>query len=187
MYRAKNASSRLRKRSVTRLAKEAETHRYEVEQSLYDRWKSIPRNETGLHQWAEAVTQREADQTLEVSEAQAEATQARRAASEIASRQSQERTALYQRVLGDRRASAVTARIERLRERLMSDHRYLARLDALPPREAVQLIREHAAKAEAQRFATTKAYQAAKARRVSHVRDFESQRHGPGRDHRPGL
>ena len=58
--------------------------------------------------------------------------------------------ALYERVLGNRRPSAIAARVKALREQAAQDRRYLAQLDVLLSDEAVKLVHERAARAELQ-------------------------------------
>lgn len=162
-HRAKANAPRFRKRSATRTAKEADARREAAEWIVHGRWQSIPHSESGLPAWAEAVAQRQADHAPKIVEARAEATQAHQVVGEIAERQSREHTALYERLLGNRRPDAVAARVKNLREQATRDRRYLSQLDALPPDEAVQLVRERAAQDEAHRLAAEEARGAAEA------------------------
>nr|WP_277814864.1 MobF family relaxase [Galbitalea soli] len=162
--RAKESASRFRKRFATRTANDADTRRKEAERAVHDRWQSTPHSESGLSAWAEAVAQREADHMPEAVGARAEAAQARQIVSEMTERQSREHMALYERVLGNRRPSAVAARVKALREQVTQDRRYLAQLDALPPDEAVKLVHERAAQDEAQRLAAEESRRAAEVR-----------------------
>lgn len=163
-HRAKANAPRFRKRSATRTAKEADARREGAERLVQGRWQSIPHSDSGLAAWADAVAQRRADHAPEIIEARAEASKAHRIAQEIATRQSRERTALYELVLGNRRPDAVAARVKNLREQATHDRRYLTQLEALPPDEAVRLIHERVAQAEAQRLAAEEARRAAEAR-----------------------
>ncbi len=151
-HRAKESASRFRKRSATRSANNADARRAETERVVRGRWQSVPRSESNLPAWSESVAQHEAGHVPAVVEARAEATQARQIVSEIIARQSREHTALYERVLGNRRPSAVAARVKALREQVAQDRRYLTQLDALPPDEAVKLVHERAAQDDAQRL-----------------------------------
>ncbi|MGX1932293.1 MobF family relaxase [Microbacterium resistens] len=162
--RAKESASRFRKRSATRTANNADARRAETERVVRGRWQSVPRSESNLPAWCESVAQHEASHVPAVVEARAEATQARQIVREITARQSREHTALYERALGNRRPSAIAARVNALRTQVMQDRRYLAELDALPPDKAVQLVHERAAQDAAQRLAAEKALSAAKAR-----------------------
>ncbi|MTE24735.1 MobF family relaxase [Microbacterium sp. ZXX196] len=184
-HRAKANALRFRRRAATRTAKDADTRREAVERNVHSRWQSIPHSESGLPAWAEAVARRQADHAPAIIEARAEAAQAHQLVGAIAERQSREHTALYERVLGRRRPSALAARIKNLRERVTRDRRYLAQLDALPPDEAVRLIHERAAQAEAQRLAAEEARGAAEAlaKRLSapgHERDRGRSPHRDG-------
>lgn len=163
-HRAKANAPRFRKRSATRAAKDEDARREAAEQIVHVRWQSIPHSESGLAAWAEAVAQRQADHAPEIIEARAEATHAHQIAREIAARQSREHMVLYERVLGSRRPSDVAARVKNLREQATRDLRYLAQLEVLPPDEAVRLIHERAAQAEAQRLTSDEAHRAAGAR-----------------------
>ena len=148
-HRAEANAPRFRRRAATRTAKDADTRREAAERIVHARWQSIPHSESGLPAWAEAAGQRQADHAPEIIEARAEATKVRQIAKEIAARQSREHTALYERVLENRRPDAVAARVKKLHEQATRDRRYLSQLDALPPDEAVQLIHLRAAQAEA--------------------------------------
>ncbi|MBL5973052.1 MAG: TrwC relaxase [Candidatus Leucobacter sulfamidivorax] len=180
-HRAKANAPRFRKRSATRTAKDADARREEAEQIVHGRWQSIPHSESGLPAWAKAVAQRQADRVPEVIEAREEAAQAHQNAKEIAARQSREHTALNERVLGNRRPSAVAGRVNALREQAAQDRLYLAQLDALPPDEAVQLVRERAAQDVAQRLAGETARRAEE----THEGRFAWTRHRDSDPHRP--
>ncbi len=121
-----------------------------AERAARDRWRSIPGRESNLPAWSESVAQHEASHVPAVVEARAEATQARQIVTEITARQSREHMALYERVLGNRRPSAIAARVKALREQAAQDRRYLAQLDVLLSDEAVKLVHERAARAELQ-------------------------------------
>jgi hypothetical protein len=169
-HRAEANAPRFRRRAATRTAKDADTRREAAERIVHARWQSIPHSESGLPAWAEAVAQRE------------EATRSHQIAKEIAARQSREDTALYERVLGNRRPDAVAARVKNLHEQATRDRHYFAQLDALPPNEAVQLVREHAAQNEAQRLAAERARQTAGSRDAHYERDFGRRTNRPSRD-----
>lgn len=181
-HRAKANAPRFRRRAATRTAKDADTRREAAERIVHARWQSIPHSEIGLPAWAEAVARRRADHASEIIEAREEATKARQTAKEIAARQSREHTALYERVLGNRRPSAVAARVKNLQEQVTRHRRYLTQLDALPPNEAVQLVRERAALEEAQRLAAESARQIAGSRDAPYERDFGRRTNGSSRD-----
>ncbi|MCC4249349.1 MobF family relaxase [Microbacterium testaceum] len=180
--RAKESASRFRKRSSTRIANNADARSAETEQAMRDRWQSVPRSESNLPAWSESVAQHEAGRVPAVVEARAEATQARQIVREIIARQSREHTALYERVLGNRRPSAVAVRVKALREQAAQDRRYLTQLDALPPDEAVKLVHERATQAEAQRSAKEEARKAAEARAARLRDDHQRRQRGTSRD-----
>ena len=181
-HRAEANAPRFRRRAATRTAKDADTRREAAERIVHARWQSIPHSESGLPAWAEAVAQRQADHAPEIIEAREEATRSHQIAKEIAARQSREHTALYERVLGNRRPDAVAARVKNLHEQATRDRHYFAQLDALPPNEAVQLVREHAAQNEAQRLAAERARQTAGSRDAHYERDFGRRTNRPSRD-----
>ncbi len=184
--RAKESASRFRKRSGTRTANNADARRAETERVVRGRWQSVPRSESNLPAWSESVAQHEASHVPAVAEARAEATQARQIVSEITARQSREHTALYERVLGNRRPSAIAARVKALREQAAQDRRYLAQLDVLLPDEAVKLVNERAAQDEAQRLAAEESRRAAEvgATRLDALRNESSRDRSPYRDGR---
>ncbi|WP_448232609.1 hypothetical protein [Microbacterium lacticum] len=184
--RAKESASRFRKRSATRAANNADAWRVEAERAVRERWRSIPGSESNLPAWSESVAQHEASHVPAVVEARAEATQARQIVSEIIARQSREHMALYERVFGNRRPSAVGARVKALRERAAQDRRYLTQLDALTPDEALQLVQRRAAQAEAERLVAEEARRAVEAR----AKQLDAPRYERNRDrppHRDGL
>ncbi|MFT4137191.1 hypothetical protein [Microbacterium sp.] len=180
--RVKEGASRFRKRSTTRTANDADARREEIERAARGRWQSVPGSESNLPAWSESVAQHEAGHVPAAVEARAEATQARQIISEIVARQSRERMALYERVLGSRRPSAVSARVKALRERAAHDRRYLAQLDALLPDEAVKLVHERAVQAEAPRSAREETRKAAEARAARLRDDDQRRQRGPSRD-----
>ena len=181
-HRAKAHASRFRKRSATRTAKDADTRRHAAERLVRGRWRSVPHSESVLPAWAEAVARRRADHAPEIIEAREETVRAHQIVSETATRQSQERAALYERALGNRRPDAVAARVKNLDKRATRDRRYLTQLDALPPSEAVQLVREHAAQNEAQRLAAERARQTAGSRDAHYERDVGRRTNRSSRD-----
>lgn len=162
--RAKEGASRFRKRSATRTANNADARRAETERVVRGRWQSAPGSESNLPAWSESVAQHEASHVPAVVEARAEATQARQIVREITAQQSREHTALYERALGNRRPSAIAARVNALREQAAQDRRYLAQLDVLPPDKAAQLIHKRVAKVEVQRLAAERARKAEEVR-----------------------
>jgi len=89
---------------------------------------------------------------------------------------------MYERALGNRRPSAIAARVNALREQAAQDRRYLAQLDVLPPDEAVKLVHERATQAEAQRSAREEARKAAEARAARLRDDDQRRQRGPSRD-----
>ena len=184
--RAKESASRFRKRSATRTANNADARRAETERVVRDRWHSVPRSESNLPAWSESVAQHEAGHVPAVVEARAEATQDRQIASEARARQLREHMALYERVLGNRRPSAIAARVKALREQAAQDRRYLTQLDALPPDEALQLVHRRAAQAEAERLVAEEARRGVEAR----AKQLDAPRYERNRDrppHRDGL
>ncbi|MGO2932107.1 MobF family relaxase [Microbacterium sp.] len=184
--RVKESASRFRKRSATRTANNADARRAETERVVRDRWHSVPRSESNLPAWSESVAQHEAGHVPAVVEARAEATQDRQIVSEARARQLREHMALYERVLGNRRPSAIAARVKALREQAAQDRRYLTQLDALPPDEALQLVHRRAAQAEAERLVAEEARRGVEAR----AKQLDAPRYERNRDrppHRDGL
>lgn len=181
-HRARANAGPFGKRAAARCAKEADTRSAKIEQAIRNRWQSVPHSEAGLPAWVDAVTQREADALAEVVETREVAKRAHADAGKISARQTREYMALYEQVLGSHQPGVVAARSEKLRKQAAHDRRYLAQLDTLPPGEAVQLVREHAAQAEAQRLAAEEVRNAAEARTARHRQDTERRRQGPRRD-----
>ena len=139
--------------------------------------------------WAQMVAQREADVDPRLIEAKEQAKQTHQAASDTANQHTAEDATLSRRVLRGSHSRAVTVRIEKLRKQVAQDHRYLLQLDALPPAEAAQLVRERVVPVEVQRLVAEEARNAPEARaaQLRHVdgpsyeqgRGHDSQREGP--------
>ncbi|WP_068482271.1 MobF family relaxase [Pseudoclavibacter helvolus] len=181
-HRAQAVASRFHKRAAIRTAMETDARRTEVERTLRETWQSVPQCEADLRAWAEAVAQRGADAVPELMEAREEAKVARQAAHIAATRQTGEHLAFCQRMLGDARPSAVAARIKKLRKQAVQDRHYLAQLEALPPVEAAQLVRVHAAQVEAQSLATEETLKVDEALSARLRREDEPLRSGSSRD-----
>jgi hypothetical protein len=181
-HRARVDAGPFGKRAAIRNAKEADARRAEIDHAVRQRWQSVPYSEAGLFAWAAVVTQREADATPEVVETREVAKRAHADARKISARQTREYMALNEQVLGSRQPSVVAARSEKLRKQAAHDRRYLAQLDTLPPGEALQLVRKHAAQVEAQRLAADEVRNAAEAGTARHGQDPERRRQGPRRD-----
>jgi thymidine kinase len=188
-HRAQAGSGRFRKRTAARTAKEADAARNTAERALRDRWRDVPHSEAGMPLWAQMVAQREADVDPRLIEAKEQAKQTHQAASDAANQHTAEDATLSRRVLRGSHSRAVTVRIEKLRKQVAQDHRYLLQLDALPPAEAAQLVRERVVPVEVQRLVAEEARNAPEARaaQLRHVdgpsyergRGHDSQREGP--------
>jgi hypothetical protein len=188
-HRAQAGSGRFRKRTAARRAKEADAARNTAERALRDRWRDVPHSEAGMPLWAQMVAQREADVDPRLIEAKEQAKQTHQAASDAANQHTAEDATLSRRVLRGSHSRAVTVRIEKLRKQVAQDYRYLLQLDALPPAEAAQLVRERVVPVEVQRLVAEEARNAPEARaaQLRHVdgpsyergRGHDSQREGP--------
>ncbi|MFT4122281.1 MAG: hypothetical protein QM635_00440 [Microbacteriaceae bacterium] len=162
--RVQASAGRLRRRSAARTVAEATAVHREAETITRDRWGRLPQTATGIPEWAEAVAGQQADTDPRVAEARQVAERDRRAGQGLTARQLREETALRRRTIGDARPSSIAARAATLRKQAEQDRRDLAQIEALPLREAAQLVHERAAQAEAARLAAEREKAAAEAR-----------------------
>lgn len=184
---ARATVGRLRKRAVGRAASEAaDTHRAR-EDAVRRRWGSLPTGTGGVEPWAERVAGKRADADPRATETRQDAEQVHRAQSRMVERHLRESIALSHRALAGSTPSRVIAHAAQLRRQAERDRRDLARIEALPVTEAVQYVRDLAARAEAERQAAERA-QAAREKRAAQLgRSQPSSDHGrtgPERDAR---
>lgn len=174
MWEAQTAhgqAGRLRKRAAGRAATEAvETHRA-TEDAVRRCWGSLPAGASGVEPWAEKVAGNQADADPRVTETRQEAEHAHRERTRLAERHLRESTILRQQVLGSATPSAAITRASGWRARAELARRDLAQIEALPVTEAVQYVRDLAARAEAERQAAERA-QAAREARAAQLNDF---------------
>lgn len=158
---------RFGKRAAERAGREATAAHDAVEQEVRDRWGDVPQTSHGLPAWAEAVATREADHDDRLVGARQQAVQAREALYELDQRHATERAALTRGVLGNARPGTLTGQVAQLKERAERARRDLDQLEALPPTEAAQIVRDRQAQAEAERAASKQERREAEARAAS--------------------
>ncbi|MDM4763224.1 hypothetical protein QT381_09420 [Galbitalea sp. SE-J8] len=186
---ARGSAGRLRRRAAGRAATEAVDEHRATEDAVRRRWGSLPTGAGGLKPWAETVAGKQADADPRVTETRQEAEQAHRERGSLAERHLRESTVLRRKVLGSATPSTARTRAAGLRARAEQARRDLAQIEALPVTEAVQYVRELAARARAEREIAERARAAREARAAQLGRFRPSSDHGrtgPERD-APGL
>ena len=184
-HRALSDAGRFGRRSAARTAREAlATHRT-TEDSVRRRWADVPHTTTHLPYWAEAAAERRVLADPRVIEAQQAADRAHLDQQELTAAHKEARSTLMHDVAGGHWPSRLAERVTELRGDARQARRELAEIDALPVREAAQLIRDRAAQAEAER--TTEAARLARATERARW-DFSAPVYpsAPDRDHGKG-
>ncbi len=180
----------LRKRAADRAATQAAGEHHATEDTVRRRWGSLPTGAVGVPLWAETVAGKQADGDSRVTEARQDAQQTHLQQHRLAERHLRESTTLHRQVLGSTTPSAASPRATQWRTRAEQARRDLAQIEALPVTEAAQLVRERAARAEAEREAAERA-QAGREARAVQLGQFQPSsdhgRRGPERDFGPRL
>ncbi|WP_231494863.1 MobF family relaxase [Cellulomonas sp. KRMCY2] len=152
-HRALSVAGRFGRRSAAHTAREAfATHRM-AENSVRRRWGDVPHTTTHLPLWAEAAAERQAVADPRVVAAQQAVDRAHLEQRELKATHQEERSNLMDEVAGGHWPSRLAERVTDLRGHVRQARRELAEIDALPVGEAAQLIRDRAARAEAERIA----------------------------------
>jgi hypothetical protein len=174
---ARGQAGRLRKRAVDRAATQAVGEHHATEDTVRRRGGGLPNGASGVQPWAEAVAGKQADADPRVTETRQEAEQTHRQQHRLAERHLQESAALHRQALGSTTPSTASTRAAGWRTRAEQARRDLAEIEALPVTEAARLVRERAARAEAEREAAERA-QAARDARAAQLGQFR-----PSSDH----
>ncbi|HWL01684.1 MAG TPA: MobF family relaxase [Microbacteriaceae bacterium] len=187
---ARDQAGRLRKRATGRAATEAANTHRATEDAVRRRWGGLPTGAGAVEPWAERVAGAQADADPRVAETRQEAQQAHREEARLAERHLRESTGLRLKVLGSATPSTASTRAAGWRARAEQARHDLAQIEALPVTDAVQYVRELAARAEAERQAAERAQAAREARAAQFGRPRPSTDHGrtgPERDFGPSL
>ena len=176
---ALGTARRLGRRRAARAVAVANEEHGEVEAAGRARWHSLPETTAGVEAWATSVAHREADADPRVTTARERAAGARQDQQRLVARQMQERANLRRQVFGDRKPSDPRAQAARWQERGEAARRDLAAIEALPPVEAAQLIRTHAAEEQAAREAVERALAELRARAAQLNSTPRTRGHGP--------
>ncbi|RQP10995.1 MAG: hypothetical protein EAS51_07100 [Microbacteriaceae bacterium] len=187
---ARSAAGRLRKRAADRAATQATGEHHATEDAVRRRWGSLPTGAGGVEPWAETVARRQAHTDQRVTETRLEAEQAHREQSRLAERHLRESTALRRQLLGSATPSTAATCATGRRARAEQARHDLAQIEALPVTEAAQLVRELAARAEAERQTAERAQAAREARAAQLGPSRPSSEHGrtgSERDFGPSL
>ncbi len=191
MWEATSArAGRLRKRAVARAATQAAGEHHAAEDTVRRRWGGLPTGAAGVSPWAEAVAGKQADADPRVTETRQDAQQTHRQQHRLAERHLHDSAVLHRQVLGSTTPSTASTRATQWRTRAEQARHDLAEIETLPVTEAAQLVRERAARAEAEREAAERA-QAGRDARAAQLGQFrpssDQGRAGPERDFGPSL
>ncbi len=170
---------RLGRRRAARAVAAANEEHGAVEAAGRARWHSLPETAAGVEAWATSVAHHEVDADPRVTTAQERAVGARQDQQRLVARQMQERADVRRQVFGDRKPSDPRAQVTRWQQRAENTRRDLAAIEALPPVEAAQLIRTHAAQEQAAREATERALAEQRARAAQIEVTHRTRGHGP--------
>jgi hypothetical protein len=169
--RTQSAAQGLRKRPAARVLNAASDEREAVETATRQRWGSVPATAAGVEAWAETVTAREAGSHPRVVEQRERMEEAKEGQRELAARHAQERRVLVRKMFGDRTPSSPREQAAQWQEQAETARRDLTAIEALPPTEAAQIIRDRAAQEQARRQALEPAVAERKAR-AAKLHDF---------------
>ncbi|WP_344752478.1 MobF family relaxase [Gryllotalpicola koreensis] len=188
---AQASAGRLRKRTTTRALTETTAALHDIEATVRARWAQLPSTKADVSEWATAVAETIADRDLRVSEAAQHAAQAQRERQQLAEQHRREADALHRRVLAGTTPSTLARGATKLRQQADRDRTDLAQLEALPLSEAAKLVRQRAARAEAEHAAAEQAQAAmdARAARLGRLSPQQpgQERSGPDRGSGPSL
>ena len=179
---ARAGAGRLRKRAAERAVTEAAgTHRA-TEGAVRRRWGGVPTGAASVQPWAEALAGKQADTDPRVADARRNVEQTHSEERRLAERRLTEYAALLRQVLGSATPSVASTRAVQWRTRAEQARRDLAETEALPVTEAAQLVRDRAARAEAERIVAERAQAArdARAAQLGHFRPTSTDRTRPG-------
>ncbi|GAB3039666.1 MobF family relaxase [Parafrigoribacterium mesophilum] len=183
---ARATAGRLGKRAAERDATEATGGHHGTEDAVRRRWGGVPTGATGVQPWAEAVAGKRADTDPRVAQSRRHAQQTRREQHHLVERHLRESAVLCRRVLGSATASIASSRAAQWRIRAEQARRDRAEIEALPVSEAARLVRDRAARAEAE-LETAERTQTARAVRLGQFQPSSDHvRTVPERD-APGL
>jgi len=185
---ARNPSVRLGERAADRAAADATSEYRATEDRARLRWGGLPIGATGVEQWAETVAGTRADTDPRVVEANRDTDQTRSEQQRLAKYHADERAALRRRILGELTPSTAGTRAAQWHVRAERARHDLAEIDAIPTAVAAQLVRDHAARAEAEGAAAERAQAArdARAAKLDQFRSASNEHQRPGPDHGVG-
>ncbi len=165
----RDRGGRLGKRAAYRAATVAAGQYRTTEETVFGRWDGVPQTTTDIASWAAAVARVHAESDPRVTEAIRDAEQTHLEQRRLAEQQMYEYAVQQRRLLGSSTSSAVSSRAAQWRTRAERARSELASIEALPVDDAAVLVRELAARAQAERDAVRRA-QSARATKLSHLR-----------------
>jgi hypothetical protein len=164
-------AGRLRKRATERAATRATSEYHAIETIGRRRWGELPETLAGVEHWAASVAEHEADADPHVTQVRQSANDARQAHQRLIARQSRERADLHRQMFGNHTSGSAQAQAARWGEQAETARRDLAAIEALPPVEAAQLIRNRTEQEQAQRTAAERTLAERKVR-AGRLHDF---------------
>ncbi len=179
---ADRAARGLRKRGTARTFDTVSGEQNTIETAGRRRWGRLPETPSAIEPWAASVAQPLVNSDPRVSEARELVGSTLKEQQQIAARHSREHAVLVRKLFGGSTPTDPRIKEARWQERGDAARGALAAIEALPPVEAAQLIRDRAAREQAQREAAEHALAEWQARPAK-LHDFT--RHPLGRGSTP--
>ena len=168
-----NRAGRVGKRAADRAATDAANQHRAMEDTARTRWDGVPQTTASVPLWAETVAKAQVDTDPRVADANRDAEHTHREQERRAWRRAEERAALRGGIFGNQRPGTAEAHAVQWRGRAEQARGDLAEIETLPLTEAAQLVRDRAARVEAERIAAERA-RAARGARAAKLNPFQS-------------
>ena len=168
-----NRAGRVGKRAADRAATDAANQHRAMEDTARTRWDGVPQTTASVPLWAETVAKAQVDTDPRVADANRDAEHTHREHERRAWRRAEERAALRGGIFGNQRPGTAEAHAVQWRGRAEQARGDLAEIETLPLTEAAQLVRDRAARVEAERIAAERA-RAARGARAAKLNPFQS-------------
>jgi hypothetical protein len=155
---AHRSAGRFKRHRTARKLDEASTAHRAVEQTVHERWGTVPQTAESVKSWAKTAAEKRADADSRLIDSHQRAQDARAAERQLVNRHLDERNELRRRLnshpgIARYVQGSPENHLAQWRQRAATLRRDLAHIEALPVSEAAQLIRRRRAEAEAQRLA----------------------------------
>ncbi|MFC4244008.1 MobF family relaxase [Gryllotalpicola reticulitermitis] len=130
-----------RGRAAARALAQASEQAQAAETSVREHWGEVPQSRDAIPAWAQQAARQTAETAPAVVHARKQLTEAQVARRDLTARQMHERATLRRQLLADHTPSTVRQAVQRLQQQAEAARADLARIEALPPGEAVEFIR----------------------------------------------